>query len=105
MNAESKERSRSFEERLPVNDSQVQLKNAPVKRVTSIQARYGTPKRSEWPFPELSLEFALVFALPGCWTTVDLLTVDIDKEHGIITFPENALGLMFTQAEVVYETN
>ena len=28
-------------------------------------------------FPELSLEFALVFALPGSWTVIDPSTIDI----------------------------
>ena len=33
--------------------------------IVTLQARYGMPRRGEWPFPDVSLEFALVFALPG----------------------------------------
>ncbi len=33
--------------------------------IVTLQGRYGIPRRGEWPFPEMSLEFALVFALPG----------------------------------------
>ncbi len=39
--------------------------------IVSLQGRYGIPRRGEWSFPELSMEFALVFALPGSWTTID----------------------------------
>ena len=69
--------------------------------IVSLQARYGIPRRGEWPFPELSLEFALVFALPGSWTTVDPATVDIWASSGEITFPVNALGLFFNEVVVV----
>lgn len=70
--------------------------------ITSLQARYGIPRRGEWPFAELSLEFALVFALPGSWTTVDPATVDIWASSGEITFPANALGLFFNEVAIVY---
>src|SRR5947209_2168447 len=45
--------------------------------LVSLQGRYGIPRRGEWPFPELTMEFAMVFALPGSWTTIDPGTVDI----------------------------
>ena len=70
--------------------------------IISLQGRYGIPRRGEWPFPELSLEFALVFALPGMWTTIDPTTVDIWQESGELTFPVNALGLFFNEVAVVY---
>ncbi len=70
--------------------------------IVSLQARYGIPRRGEWPFTELSLEFALVFALPGSWTTVDPATVDIWADAGELTFPVNALGLFFNEVDVVY---
>jgi hypothetical protein len=70
--------------------------------VVSLQARYGIPRRGEWPFPELTLEFALVFALPGSWTTIDPGSVDIWAEAGELTFPVNALGLFFNEVDVVY---
>jgi hypothetical protein len=70
--------------------------------IVSLQGRYGIPRRGEWPFPELSLEFALVFALPGMWTTIDPTTIDIWAESGELTFPVNALGLFFNEVDVVY---
>ena len=45
--------------------------------IVTLQGRYGIPRRGEWPFPEMSLEFALVFSLPGMWTTIDPTTIDI----------------------------
>ena len=70
--------------------------------IVSLQGRYGIPRRGEWPFPELSLEFALVFALPGSWTTIDPTTIDIWADSGELTFPVNALGLFFNEIDVVY---
>lgn len=70
--------------------------------IVSLQGRYGIPRRGEWPFPELSLEFALVFGLPGMWTTIDPTTLDIWPDSGELTFPVNALGLFFNEVDVVY---
>ena len=55
--------------------------------IVSLQGRYGIPRRGEWPFPELSLEFALVFALPGMWTAIDPTTIDIWDNAGWSTIP------------------
>jgi hypothetical protein len=70
--------------------------------IVSLQARYGMPRRGDWAFPDLSLEFALVFSLPGSWTSVDPTTIDIWAESGELTFPVNALGLFFNEVDVVY---
>ncbi len=70
--------------------------------IVSLQGRYGIPRRGEWPFPELSLEFALVFALPGMWTAIDPTTIDIWADAGELNFPVNALGLFFNEVDVVY---
>lgn len=70
--------------------------------IVRLQGRYGIPRRGEWPYPELSLEFALVFALPGSWTTIDPASLDIWEESGELTFPVNALGLFFNEVDVVY---
>ncbi len=70
--------------------------------IVTLQGRYGIPRRGEWPFPELSLEFALVFALPGSWTAIDPTSIDIWAGSGELTFPVNALGLFFNEVDVVY---
>jgi len=100
-----------YEERLkmPPELNTVRLSYLPLAAVApattpivSLQARYGIPRRGEWPFPEMSLEFALVFALPGSWTAVEPSTIDIWAESGELTFPVNALGLFFNEVDVVY---
>ena len=70
--------------------------------IVSLEGRYGIPRRGEWPFAEFSLEFALVFGLPGSWTAIDPKTVDIWQESGEVTFPVNVLGLPFNEVAVVY---
>ncbi|HLZ40305.1 MAG TPA: hypothetical protein VKQ11_05050 [Candidatus Sulfotelmatobacter sp.] len=70
--------------------------------IVTLQGRYGIPRRGEWPYPELSLDFAMVFALPGSWTAIDPASVDIWEESGELTFPVNALGLFFNEVDVVY---
>jgi hypothetical protein len=70
--------------------------------IVSLQGRYGIPRRGEWPFPELSLEFALVFALPGSWTAINPTSIDVWADSGELTFPINALGLFFNEVDVVY---
>jgi hypothetical protein len=100
-----------YEERLkmPPELNTVRLSYLPLATVApattpivTLQGRYGIPRRGEWPFPELSLEFALVFALPGSWTAIDPATIDIWAESGELTFPVNALGLFFNEVDVVY---
>lgn len=100
-----------YEERLkmPPELNTVRLSYLPLATVApasspivSLQGRYGIPRRGEWPFPELSLEFALVFALPGSWTTIDPSSIDIWNDSGELTFPVNALGLFFNEVDVVY---
>jgi len=70
--------------------------------IVSLEGRYGIPRRGEWPFAELSMEFAIVFSLPGAWTTIDPTKVDIWEENGELTFPANVLGLSFNEVDVVY---
>jgi len=100
-----------YEERLkmPPDLNTVRLSYLPLVTVApattpivTLQGRYGIPRRGEWPFPEMSLEFALVFALPGSWTTIDPTTIDFWAESGELTFPVNALGLFFNEVDVVY---
>lgn len=100
-----------YEERLklPPELNTVRLSYLPLSTVApattpiiSIQGRYGIPRRGEWPFPELSLEFAFVFGLPGTWSSLDPASVDFWPESGELTFPLNVLGLTFNEVAVVY---
>jgi len=100
-----------YEERLklPPEMNTVRLSYLPLVTVApattpivTLQGRYGIPRRGEWPYPDLSLEFAMVFALPGAWTPIDPTTIDIWADRGELTFPVNALGLFFNEVDVVY---
>lgn len=70
--------------------------------IMELQGRYGIPRRGEWPLAELSLEFAVVFSLPGAWTTIDPTSVDIWADGGELTFPLNVLGMSFNEVDVTY---
>ncbi|HET9409420.1 MAG TPA: hypothetical protein VFO39_19415 [Candidatus Sulfotelmatobacter sp.] len=100
-----------YEERLklPADLNRVRLSYLPLAAVApattaivSVQGRYGLPRRGEWPTPDVSVEFALVFALPGSWTSIDPTAVDVATALGELTFPVNALGLAFNEVDVVY---
>ncbi len=70
--------------------------------IVDLQGRYGIPRRGEWPLAELSLEFAVVFSLPGSWTKIDPSSVDIWADGGELTFPLNVLGMSFNEVDVTY---
>lgn len=100
-----------YEERLkmPPEISRVRLSYLPLVTVVpattpivSLQARYGMPRRGEGLLPDVSVEFALVFGLPGSWSTIDPATIDIWAESGELTFPVNALGMYFNEVDVIY---
>jgi hypothetical protein len=56
--------------------------------VISARGRYSIPRRGEWPYEEMSASIAWAFGLPGLWNDLSL--------------PVNALGLAFSEIEVVY---
>lgn len=70
--------------------------------IVTLNGRYGIPRRGDWPFPEMSLEYALAFSLPGMWTAIDPTTIDIWAASGELTFPVNVLGLFFNEVDVTY---
>ncbi len=70
--------------------------------IVELHGRYGIPRRGEWPLAELSLEFAVVFSLPGSWTKIDPTSVDIWADGGELTFPSNVLGMSFNEVDVTY---
>jgi hypothetical protein len=70
--------------------------------IVSMQGRYGMPRRGDWPFADVSQEFALVFGLPGSWSAIDPTQIDIWADRGEIELPANALGIPFNEVDVVY---
>ena len=98
---------KQYEERLklPPELNTVRLSYLPLVTVApattpivTLQGRYGIPRRGEWPFPELSLEFALVFALPGSWTTIDPTTIDIWADSGRADVSGECAGIVFQRS-------
>jgi hypothetical protein len=100
-----------YEERLRISSGRntVRLSYTPLATVSpattpivSTRGRYAIPRRGEWPFDDLSSEVALVFGLPGSWTNIDVNSIDCYVETGELTLPINAVGLGFSEIEVVY---
>ena len=53
-------------------------------------------------YADLSSDFATAFGLPGTWSDLSANSVDYFAETGEITLPVNALGLGFSELEIVY---
>ncbi len=81
--------------------------------IVSARARFAMPRRGEsLPVyglgyasgcdPEFVSDIALAFGLPGAWTEIDPVSIDVCAQTGEITLPVNALGLGFNEIEVVY---
>ena len=70
--------------------------------IVSGRGRYTIPRRGEWPFDDLRQDIALMFGLPGTWTTIDPASVDFDANTGELTLPLNVVGLWFSEVELTY---
>ncbi len=75
--------------------------------IVSLRARYALPRRGEsltgdWPFQDPGPSIAYFFGLPGSWMDLNPSDVDICESTGELTLPTNALGLGFSELEVVY---
>jgi hypothetical protein len=73
-----------------------------VTPIVSARGRYAAPRRGEWPIDELSSDIALAFGLPGAWTDIDPASVDVYAGTGELTFPQNPVGLGFSEVEITY---
>jgi hypothetical protein len=71
--------------------------------LVSARARYAPPRRGEdatlW---DLGNDVALVFALPGTWTDIDVSAMDYFSETGEVSWLPNPLGLSFQEIEITY---
>ena len=71
--------------------------------LVSARGRYAPPRRGEdatlW---DVANEVAMVFALPGTWTTLDVSTMDWFSETGEVSWLANPLGLQFQEIEMTY---
>ncbi len=70
--------------------------------IISARGRYAIPRRGEWPFDDLSSDVALMFGLPGTWNTVDPAGIDVYADTGELTLPVNAVGLGYSEIDLVY---
>jgi len=70
--------------------------------VVSARARYATPRRGEFSYDDMACDVAIAFGIPGSWTELSTADLDAFAETGEITLPVNALGLTFTELEIVY---
>lgn len=73
-----------------------------VTAIVSARGRYAVPRRGEWPLDDLSSDIALMFGLPGTWTGIDAAAVDVYAATGELVFPLNAVGMGFSEVDVVY---
>ena len=70
--------------------------------IVSARGRYAIPRRGEWPFDDISSDIALMFGLPGTWNAVDAAGIDVYADSGELTLPVNAVGLGYSEIELVY---
>ncbi len=70
--------------------------------IISARARYAVPRRGEWPYEEMSASIAWAFGLPGLWNELTVTDLDVCVDTGELSLPVNALGLGFSEIEVVY---
>lgn len=70
--------------------------------LVSARARYAVPRRGEWPYEEMSATVAWAFGLPGAWNDLSVADLDVCQETGEVSLPVNALGLTFSEIEIVY---
>lgn len=69
--------------------------------IVSLQGRIARPRRGEALSSPLA-EYAMVFASPGQWTTIDPNSVDLDPNTGELTLPFNLLGLAYNEVMITY---
>lgn len=91
----------SYTERLRVTRpwGTVRLSYGPAVTVSAIRARYAA--QAERQEGGLS-EYALLFGLPGQWTSLDPTTLTLDAVSGELQLPSNLLGMGYSEAEVTY---
>ena len=70
--------------------------------IISARGRYAIPRRGEWPYEEMSASIAWAFGLPGLWNDINVEDLDVFGDTGELSLPVNALGLAFSEIEVMY---
>jgi len=73
-----------------------------VTPIVASQGRFTLPRRGEWPYDDLSVDVAMMFALPGTWNAIDPNSIDFDVNTGELMLPLSPIGLWFSELDVVY---
>jgi hypothetical protein len=102
--AQYEERVRMMPDRNTVRLTYLPLAALPpaTSPIVSGRGRYTVPRRGEWPYDNLRLDVALMFGMPGTWTTLDSTSIDFDPATGELTLPLNVLGLWYSEVDLVY---
>lgn len=102
--AQYQERLRVSPDRNSIRVSYVPLLSvAPaVTPIISARGRYNLPRRGDSPFADFASDISFAFGLPGTWSDIDPATIDVFASTGELTMPINALGLGFSELELVY---
>jgi hypothetical protein len=69
--------------------------------LVSLEGRFARPRRGEVVEGSLA-QIAWSFALPGQWSAIDPVTVDLDVNTGELTLPWNLFGLPFNEVKATY---
>src|SRR5579885_2164065 len=102
--AQYEERVRMMPDRNTVHLTYLPLAALPpaTSPIVSGRGRYTVPRRGEWPYDNLRLDIALMFGMPGTWTTLDSTSIDFDPATGELSLPLNILGLWYSEVDLVY---
>ena len=75
--------------------------NGATSPLVSVRARYGRPRRGEIAdiFRE---QVATAFSVPGSWSVLDPLSIDVDQTTATLTLPANFLGINYNEVEATY---
>ena len=75
--------------------------NGATSPLLSVRARYGRPRRGEIAdiFRE---QVATAFSVPGSWSVLDPLSIDVDQTTATLTLPANFLGINYNEVEATY---
>ncbi len=75
--------------------------NGATSPLISVRARYGRPRRGEIA-DSFREQVATAFSVPGSWSVLDPLSIDVDQTTATLTLPGNFLGISYNEVEATY---
>lgn len=70
--------------------------------IVSARARYGTPRRGDLPYDDITWDAAIAFGIPGSWANLNTADLDLFADTGVVTLPLNVMSWTFNEVEIVY---